>query len=1050
MKRKVKWGGRLLASFVCSLFLMSMHAQVSVTGTVLDTQNEPLVGASVAVKGTTNGTITDIDGRFILKAPNGNVTFVFSFIGYDKQEIALKGRTTLKVILKENTKTIDEVVVVGYGTQKKSSLTGSVSQIRGDELLKAPSTNVSSLLGGRLPGIQSVQTSGQPGEDQAALTIRGSIYGVTYIVDGMPRSINDIDPNDIETVSVLKDGASAAVYGLQGAGGVVIITTKKGHEGKSQITYSGTYGISQNANFPKFLDGPGFAYYYNKGLEMDGNQPIFTQADITKMTNGDDSDGWGNTNWIKKVFGTGHNQQHSVTAQGGTDNIKYFTSLGYLGQEGNINNYTYDRYNLRANIDADIASNWKLTVGVAGQVGRKKNPAFSAGGSGEDTGENAGYWMSIAQQAIASHPYLPAEYNGLPVGTPNNGNQPNSPLAAINKSGKYKTNTLDLQSNVTLQYNVPWVKGLNVKFTGAYDFETSRNKNLTTPYYVMIAKKPDTTNPDISYQKVIDPRGTTYITLGEGDAEYTQLVGQGSINYVTTIAKKHHIDAMVLLELRDKKSNNFSAYGKDLNFVELPELNFAQAANSPIAGSSDHTRSAGYVFRAKYDYDNTYLAEFTGRYDGSYRFSGNVSGKRWGFFPSFSAGWRMSNEDFMKDLDFIDNLKLRASAGMLGNDGVPAYSFLSTYANSDAVVLGGTRLNSLATGVIANPNLTWERTLSYNAGFDLNMWKGLLGLEFDLFYNYTYDILTSMGSNYPSSMGGYYPTYENYNKIDGKGLEVLLSHKNHIGAGKHAFNYGASFNLTYAKSRWLRYPDSPNVPNYQKVTGQAYGAKMGWTAAGLFQSEEEIDNSPRIFGGDRARPGDIKYVDLNGDGNIGYEDRGYVGRSSRPELVGGLNLFGNWCGFDFNAQMVGGAICDVSLTGTYFNGYDDNTIFTQTFKEGGNSPRYLVENAWRPDNTGGTYPRLTVNDPHNNNGLGSTFWFRDGKYVRLKSVQIGYTFPQPIMNRMGINKLRVFVQGSNLLTLSGLPQGIDPESPGVNNGYYPQQRTFMTGITLTF
>jgi TonB-linked SusC/RagA family outer membrane protein len=658
--------------------------------------------------------------------------------------------------------------------------------------------------------------------------------------------------------------------------------------------------------------------------------------------------------------------------------------------------------------------------------------------------------MSIAQQAIASHPYLPAEYNGLPVGTPNNGNQPNSPLAAINKSGKYKTNTLDLQSNVTLQYNVPWVKGLNVKFTGAYDFETSRNKNLSTPYYVMIAKKPDTTNPDISYQKVIDPRGTTYITLGEGDAEYTQLVGQGSINYLTTIAKKHHIDAMVLLELRDRRSNNFSAYGKDLNFAELPELNFAQAANSPIAGSSNHTRSAGYVFRAKYDYDNTYLAEFTGRYDGSYRFSGNVSGKRWGFFPSFSAGWRMSNENFMKDLDFIDNLKLRASVGMLGNDGVPAYSFLSTYANSDAVVLGGTRLNSLATGVIANPNLTWERTLSYNAGFDLNMWKGLLGLEFDLFYNYTYDILTSMGSNYPSSMGGYYPTYENYNKIDGKGLEILLSHKNHIGKGKHAFNYGASFNLTYAKSRWLRYPDSPNVPNYQKVTGQAYGAKMGWTAAGLFQSEEEIDNSPRIFGGDRARPGDIKYVDLNGDGNIGYEDRGYVGRSSRPELVGGLNLFGDWCGFDFNAQMVGGAICDVSLTGTYYNGYDDNTIFTQTFKEGGNSPLYLVENAWRPDNTGGTYPRLTVNDPHNNNGLGSTFWFRDGKYVRLKSVQIGYTFPQPIMNRMGINKLRVFVQGSNLLTLSGLPQGIDPESPGVNNGYYPQQRTFMTGITLTF
>lgn len=1045
MKRQVKWGGRLLASFVCSLFLMSMHAQVSVTGTVTDSQNDPLIGASVAVKGTSNGAITDLNGQYQLKVPNANVTLVFSFIGYDKQEVALRGKTKLNVVLKENALSLDEVVVVGYGTQKKSSLTGAVSQIRGDQLLKAPSTNVSSLLGGRLPGVQSVQTSGQPGEDQASLTIRGSIYGATYIVDGMPRSINDIDPNDVETISVLKDGASAAVYGLKGAGGVVIITTKKGRDGKSQISYSGSYGISQNANFPEFLDGPSYAYYYNKASEMDGNKPVFTQSDIAKMINGDDSDGWGNTNWIKKTFGTGHNQQHSVTAQGGTDKMKYFTSVGFMGQDGNIKNYTYKRYNLRTNIDADIANNWKLNVGVAGQVGRKNNPAYPAGGSGE----GGDYWMSVARQAIASCPYLPEEYNGLPVATPNSANQPNSPIAAVTKSGEFKTNIFDLQSNITLQYNVPGVKGLNAKFTGAYDFESSRNKNLSTPYYVMLAKKPDTTNPNISYTKVLDARNTSFLALGEGLTEFTQLVGQGSLNYITTIAKKHHVDAMLLLELRDRKSNNFSAYGKDLSFAELPELSFSKPADNPIGGSSYHSRSVGYVLRAKYDYNDTYLAEFTGRYDGSYKFSGNVSNKRWGFFPSFSAGWRMSNEDFMKNLENIDNLKLRASVGLLGNDGVPAYSFLSTYSNSGAVVLGNIRQNSMATGVIANPNLSWECTLSYNAGFDLSMWKGLLGLEVDAFYNYTYNILTFMGSGYPPSMGGYYPSFENYSKIDGRGIEVLLNHKNHIGTGKRAFNYGASLNITYAKSRWLRYPDSPNVPDYQKSTGKDYGAKFGWTAAGLFQSEEEIDNSPRIFGGDRARPGDIKYVDINGDGNIGYEDRGFVGRSNRPELVGGLNLFGDWCGIDFNAQLTGGAICDVSLTGTYYNGYDDSTIFTKAFKDG-NSPRYLVENAWRPDNTGGTYPRLTINDPHNNNGLGSTFWFRDGKYIRLKSIQIGYTLPQSLMNRVGINKLRMFVQGSNLLTLSGLPQGVDPESPGVNNGYYPQQRTFMTGINLTF
>lgn len=1035
----------LLCMFCCAL---STIAQTSIQGRVKDSNGNPLVGVSVVVKGATIGTITDTDGHFSIKVPGQKNVLTFSFLGYKKQAIAVGGSKDISVLMQEDNSLLDEVIVVGYGTQKKSTLTGAVSQINGDELLKTPVTNISNLLGGRVAGIQSVQTSGQPGADQASLTIRGSIYSPTYIVDGIPRSINDIDPNDIETVSVLKDGAAAAVYGLQGAGGVIIITTKKGKEGKSQITYNGSYGVSINANFPKFLDGPSYALYYNKALEMDGNSPVFTKSQIEKMTNGDDTDGWGNTNWLDLIFGTGHNQQHSVSLQGGTESIKYFTSLGYMDQEGNIKNYTYKRYNVRANIDANFAKNWKFGISLDGQFGKSQRPGYEAGGSGT-AGDP---WMTVVNQAINSRPYLPVMYDGLYVATPNASGQPNSPIAALNSSGKFNTYSHSLKSNINLQYDLPSVKGLFFKVTGSYDYYTSRNKNLSTPYYVNMSRIPDTNTSDITFDKVIDARGSTFYSLGEGLSESTQLIGQGSINYVSTIAQKHHVDAMALSEIRDYKSNYFAAYGKSTNsiFESLPELGLAQPADQPIAGGSNQTRSIGYVFRLKYDYDNKYLAEFTGRYDGSYKFAGNVSGKRWGFFPSLSLGWRASEEDLVKDIESIDNLKVRASVGMLGNDGVSPYAFLNTYDfRTNSTTLGGGLVSSIYTTGAANPNLTWERVLSYNGGLDLSLWKGLLGLELDVFYNYNYDILTQMGSNYPPSMGGYYSTYENYERIDAKGLEAVISHKSRFGSGKNAFDFGARLNFTYAKTRWLRYPDSPNSPDYAKVTGKAVGTLYGWVADGLYQTDEEIATSPWPFG-EKPRTGDIKYVDMNGDGIVDYQDKAFVGKSNRPELMGGLNLYGGWRGFEFDIQFTGAAIAEVSMTGTYYNGYDDNTIYTKPFYGGANSPVYLVENAWRPDNTGGTYPRLTVNDPHNNNGLASTFWFRDGKYVRLKSAQIAYNLPNSLLSKLGVTKTKLFVQGSNLFTLSGLPEGIDPESPGVNNGYYPQQKTFMTGITLTF
>lgn len=1041
-------GASLLSLFLLLVCASSGYAQSGIKGLVSDTKGAPIAGVAIVVKGTNNYTTTGHNGEYQITANKGDL-LEFSLLGMLTQQIRLTGQAVVNVVMQEDVSRLEEIIVVGYGTQQKASLTGSISQIKGAELLKTPATNITSVLGGRVAGVTSVQESGQPGADGAGLRIRGSRAAVTYIVDGMPRSINDIDPSDIETVSVLKDASSAAVYGLQSAGGVIIITTKKGKAGESKITYKGSYGVSVNANYPKFLDGPGYAYWYNKASELDGNAPIFTSAQVAMMTNGDDSDGWGNTDWIGEVFGTGTTRQHNVTINGGSEKMKYFASIGYMGQDGNIKNFDYTRYNFRSNLEAQVAKNLKVNVGVAGTVGDTRTPGYGAGGS---AGVGASYqWLSVAEQASYAHPYLPKMINGIPVASRNAYNNAINPVAATELSGKHKSITRAVQTNVDVQWDLPWVKGLNLKFTGAYDQSASVSKNFSTPYKVYLETIPSSTTSEIAYGLTTDARNQTLMTLGEGYSQWQRLVSQVSANYKGTFGA-HNFDGMVLMEARDYKTNSFAAYGKGFYFKELPELDIAQVpTDDPISGSSNANRSVGIVGRIKYDYDNRYLAEFTGRYDGSYKFSGSVPGKRWGFFPSLSLGWRISNEDFFKNanLDFIDNLKIRGSVGMLGSDPVSAYSFLSTMAfigePTAQVVLNGGGQNALMTSAVANPNLTWEKTIAYNLGFDASMWSGKLDIEFDAFYNYTWDILGTQTSM-PGSMGGYYTTYVNNNSVDTKGIDLMLEHNGKIGD----FYYGAKLNLSWATTRYIKYMDSPNTPDYAKRTGKSPWVMAGLVADGLFQSEEEIDNSPFIVGS-RPRVGDIKYKDLNGDGVISYsQDRALVGKPNRPELTAGLDLNASYKGFDISMLFTAGAMSDISLTGTYYNYNDDNTIFTKPFKAGSNAPVYLVENSWTPENTNASFPRLSINTPNTNNAYASTYWFRDGKYIRMKSAQIGYTIPKRLTGKISFDNIRIFVEGTNIFTLSGLPEGIDPERPGVTNGYYPQQKTFMGGLTISF
>ncbi len=1015
--------------------------QAHIVGKITNLEGDPVAGASVIVKGTTIGTTSNEQGAFTILSKIGEVLQVTS-VSYAPAEITVNG-PNVSVTLAPGGRSMAEVVVVGYGTQKKGSITGAISSITDKEILKAPPVGITNILGSRVAGVAMLQQSGQPGSDAASLLIRGE--GATYIVDGVVRSINEIDPNEIESISVLKDATSASVYGLN-ATSVVIVTTKRGLGQKLNISYNGSYGTSQNANQLKWLDGPGYAYYYNQARILDGDQPLFNADMVQKMKDG--VDGWGNTNWYQKVFGTGNTAQHNVTTAGGNEKIKFFTSIGAFTQNGNVAKFNYDRYNLRANIDANISKSFKMALGISGRVENRDNPRYSA---------NPNDWHNIPQQVVRALPYFPERMTidgvGYFTSTPT-ASSPVSPLAAIYESGYARSNNNFVQSNFTLEYDAPWLEGLSLKFMGAYDKLFQFAKSLAIPYKTMLASLPTATSQSIAYRLFTDNSGN--VSLTESAYNSTNVVTQSSANFERAFGK-HKVTFLGLAETRNAFGNSLGVTGFGLDFLQLDELskitNLSGNGSEKIpslSGSSSQSRLIGYVGRVNYDYDSRYLAEFSVRRDGSYLFSG-MNGARWVNLPAASLGWRIDNEDWFES-GWINTLKLRGGVGKTATSAVSPFQYLNLMTlSSNQVIIGGSSQSMVYSGTLGNPNLTWAKAISYNAGLDLVAWKGLLGLEFDLFYKYQYDLLGAIAGAYPPSMGGYYFTTANVNKIDYRGLDFTLTHNKRLGD----FRYGVRLVGSYVKRKWLYYAgDSENTPDYRKLTGKEVGAQLGFISEGLFKSQEEIDASPLVEGY-KVLPGYIKYRDLNGDGKITYaQDMAYVGRSPYPKFQTSMDLNGDWKGIDFDILLQAGFGRDVALTGVYTasgsSGVMDNTAFTKLFYHGGNSPQFLAENSWTPENTNAEFPRLSLVNVSNNNGFASTFWYRSGDYLRLKSFQVGYTFNKKIIRAAGIEKLRIFLQGSNILTFSELTKyNIDPEQPGVNNGYYPQQKTLSFGINLT-
>ncbi|MCS3801253.1 SusC/RagA family TonB-linked outer membrane protein [Niastella sp. OAS944] len=1051
------------AMSVCAFLLLCHHfsygqAQL-VSGIVTNTDGAPLESASVVIKGTSQGTATDASGKFTLRIPGDKATLVISRTGFTDLTIVAKAGIQVMAKLANNTNDMEQVVVVAYGKQKKGSVVGSVAQINGDELKKAPTMNVTNMLAGRVPGLVAVQQSGRPGNDDAMLRIRGvSSYvssGPLIIIDNVQRpSFSNLDPSEIESVTFLKDAVSTAVYGLQAANGIILITTKRGKNQKPSVSYDGAVTVNSNTRFPKFLNGPDYMTWYNKGVEMDNDYnmhtsaspvaPLYTQEQIDAVRNGTNTNPLlGNTDWVGMLAGNNAtSQQHSITVRGGSEKIKFFSSLSYFDQDGVVKNTDYKRYNARTNVDAQLNDIFSASLDLAVRQQLGNTPGIAP--------DNDAY-MNPFYQAVRMLPNLP-EYapNGLPVAYRAGAGWVN-PIAAVEQSGYQKRQENVFQGNMTFNVKAPWVKGLEGKLLVAYDRNITETKNWLSPYQMMGRDREKVTG---DFELVPNPPGITKTTLRQAYSQYNRKTFQPSITYNNTFGD-HNVNALALYEWSQYQTNNFSTGASNFAIADLQQINYGSKDQldwiSPT-GFDSVERRAGYVVRLNYSFKDKYLFEVANRWDASIRFAPK---NRWKAFPGVGLGWVISKESFFDELSkTVSFLKLKASYGKMGAEwNVPPFSYMATYGLTPkpVYVFGGSPVAGLYTNAVPNPDLRWETSSMINGGFESVFLNGLLGVDLEFFYKKTDDILADVTALYPSSLGGYYPSRLNYGKVDNRGFDLQIRHNHHIGE----FQYGVTGNLNWSRNKIIRRNEQAGLPEWMRTVGRRVGEKVGFVVEGMYQNWEEASNGISPSGGDVA-PGFFKYKDLNGDGRLTRtDDMTFIGRANTPELMFGLNIDLKYKGFDFSALIQGATLCNVSLAGTYegssnVSGIDDNTPFTKTFYNFGNSPYYLVEDSWTPDNPGAKFPRLSsykatlsAHNAHANSG-----WVRDGSYVRLKSAQLGYTIPAKWLSAAKLKQVRFYVSGFNLFTWDKLKY-LDPEMPNVNNGFYPQQRMVSGGVNIT-
>jgi len=1003
------------------------YQQKTVTGRVTDANGNPLAGVTIIEKTTTNGTISDPKGNYSINVSSVNSILVFTYIGFNPQEIPVGAQYAINVSLAESTLQLTEVVIVGYGSQKKETVTGSVSAVTNAKLIQSPVANISQSLAGRISGLLSVQREGQPGLDQSTIRIRGAgtYAGSTdplIMIDGIEaQSYNNIDPYEIESISILKDASATAVYGVRGANGVMIITTKRGQEGAPQVSFTSNFAIQSFASLKPNTDSYTYANDYNEALRYNSYitgsySPRWSSAEIQKFKDGSDPIFYPNTDWMKLLLKPYSGQlQDNFNISGGSKYMKYFVSVGYFSQEGLFKNtewkgmdtqFSYHRYNIRSNFDFNITKRLTANLNISSQLDKT-----AGGGGGEQTLTN-GFIMNTIE---LSPPYnSPGIINGKIVENQNvfEGNPYKRLLYGyVQNLANY------LNGSFRLNYMLDFItKGLSTHGTISYQSRLGNNKSY---YFVPVIYTP-LRLPDATIEYLPQTEEQPFY-FGESYNKTRKIYAEIGFDYARSFGD-HNIGGLLL-------------YNQSKNFDPGLEYDVPNGYQ-------------GVVGRVTYDYNKRYLAEFDAGYNGTENFA---PGKRFGFFPAYSLGWVLSQEPFFPKNDIVSFAKIRASYGEVGNDKIGGLRFLylpTSYSFSGSYNLGevGSTFQSYQAsdeGTIGNPYLTWERAKKTDIGLDLTLLKGKFKITADYFLERRDNILSTPGT-VPDIVGKTMPAL-NLGKMKNSGYEAEVNFNNKFGE----FNFWVNANFTFARNVIEFEDEVKRSFSYQYRTGQTSGQPFGLITEGFFNTWEEVNaaNRPKYsYQNDQIQPGDIRFKDVNGDGIINADDMVPIGYSNFPEKSFGFSFGGNYKGFDFSILFQGAM--NVSL--------NSSPVIMRGFENDRSEFYYLHDYSWtqeRYENGSSIlFPHLTVKGVNTGNYTESTFMVRDASYLRFKNFEIGYTLSNSLLKKLRLSTVRLFLNGSNLYTWSKLFKGEDPEQIPGGGDYmpYPITRNFSLGLNVKF
>lgn len=996
--------------------MSSQQTGKKVTGKVTDSSGALLPGVAVVVKGTTNGVITDNNGNFSLSNIPESAILQFSFVGMKGQEITVGVKTSFNVSLADESIGIEEVVAVGYGTQKKATSTGSILAVKGTELIKSPTMNVSNSLEGRISGLVTQTVSGEPGYDGTTLRIRGvntlGNNNPLVVIDGVPgRSLDRIDPSTIESLTVLKD-ASGAIYGAQAANGVILITTKRGKIGKPTITANFNQGYSRPTRIPKMSNSFEYATLLNEVDGYAGNAPRYNPQQLQKFQDGTDQWEYPNTDWFKETLKPWSKQNYTnASISGGSENMKYFVSVGAKSQDGFYYNSgtKYNQYDLRSNLDGNINKYISIGVDISGRMEDRNFPTRSAG--------------DIFRMVMRGKPIYNAYWpNGMPGPDIEYGNNP--VVVSTKATGYDQDKTYVFNSNFKVDIKIPWIEGLSIKGNAAIDKNFRFHKNFQIPWYLYSFQGFDSSNQPIlqkGKKGVDDPR------LFEEMGDNLSILLNGLVNYEHKFGD-HNVKMMVGAESIKGSGDNFNGFRRYFLSTTIDQMFAGGDKEKTTTGSAYKNARLNYFGRANYNYKEKYLAEFVWRYQGSYIFD---EASRFGFFPGASLGYRISEENFWKEnLKVINDFKLRLSFGQTGNDQIDEWQYMSSYGfNNNIFVTNSDMANkALYEARIPNKNVSWEIANQSDIGFDAELFEGKLSVTADYFDYRRSQILWYRNASVPSSTGLTLPR-ENIGKVSNKGFDFNIGYRNQL----NDFKYQISLNGGYQKNKIIFWDESPGAPDYQLSTNHPMNTNLYYNAIGIFKDQAAVNAYPHWSD---ARPGDIIFEDVSGDGKIDANDRVRFDKTDLPTFTSGFAVNVQWKGFDFSMLL------QASLGAVRYINTESGEI--------GNYLKDFYDNRWTAQNTDASYPRTFNRDNVYWRPQQNTFWMHKTDNMRLKNIEVGYNIPAILLQKIGVQNLRLYVSGYNMFTYSPDLKDFDPEQARNDGQGYPLQKIANFGVNITF